>query len=430
MSFIDDIRKKLNGNKKSKDAKELANKLSKATIEEIGANGDDNKVVMENAATSVFGIVEQMSKKDREIFLTTLVRSIDGSENIDERTKEKLYIIVAEKKGIPASAVAKEMEDAQKAKLVTEATLKPKSQEEIVDLIEDPDIQQKVKKELDVKEEKRIIDGLNIIRKEIKSITDEDMVILIKNVVQNVESLNIRNKIMDMIAEKMALNWKGFNGASKIYTFTSIIEIPEMLKINLPQLVREKYLELEEPTNDRDRIAEKEKFYEKDLRNLIIKTYGREIGRDLINGTTPVVMIAEYIGSDEKELLKKIIKSMVRDDVGERSINYVEKQIDGLETNTGNLEDMVKSIQELDSAQEQRDVVVTVQDMMNGNDNKGKNARIDIYWLMKKEKLLENLEKLPENERNGVVSGMNEALEKYTKRFEKNNTTEEIEREE
>ncbi len=218
----------------------------------------------------------------------------------------------------------------------------------------------------------------------------------------------VKGWIQTVIAKKMAENfYSDTKKGTKVFTFTEVMPIENMIEKDLASTVEKEYKEIENEKQPKNGRFDKDRFKEQ-----LYTELGKQIGRKYANTGAFVIPQSDNIKKmNESEKLKfiKTIQTEARKPLTKDEIIDIDEQIRGISNNLQFKENtIINVIKQLpkEGKNEKIDVLIDIL-----KDEK----KIETIKQLKESGLLEKIENMPTDKRKETIGIINSAVEKRNK---------------
>ena len=221
-------------------------------------------------------------------------------------------------------------------------------------------------------------------------------------------TLDIQKLIYKVVSKKMAENfYSDTKQGTKIFTFTKIEPLEDMIEKDIASEVENEYKKIEEEKQPKEGRFNKEEFETQLYREL-----GKQIGIRYEDTGVFIIPQSDNIKKMNEEQKTKFIKSIqtyARKSLTKDEIIDIDEQIRGISENSQMKEDtIIKLIKELPKEDKNKKIDMLTEILQD-------QKMYETIKQLKESALLETLKKLPKEKREKTIEAINNAVEKRNK---------------
>ena len=350
--------------------------------------------------------IMQILKTHPDIEKTILAKILEN-DNIPDRIFEKVATQISKDKEIPDSIIPAAVNKADTSISI----------ESINNILENGEVNEKARLELiqQVGDTKSKKEG---VKSELKRLYKECYIKKDSEVTERIEEITSILKIEDIdeevqgwiqtvIAKKMADNfYSDTKQGTKIFTFTKIIPIEDMIGKDLATSVEKEYNKIEDENTKKGRFN-KEKFEEQ-----LYTELGKQIGikyEDIGEFIVPQSENIKKMNEEQKTKFIKSIQTYARKSLTREEIIDIDEQIRGTSNNAQTKESVIiNMIRQLPKEGKKEKIAILSEIIQDEKIFK-------TIMELKESGLLEKLEEIPEEKRKKSIEAINSAVTKRTK---------------
>lgn len=400
MKITEKIKNKINEIQNRNNPESIAGNVADAYLERK-ENGEKNP--MDHTTEEIM----QILKKNPDIEQVILAKILEN-DNIPDRIFEKVATRISKDEEIPDSVIPEAVNRADTSismesinNIIENGEVNARDRIELIKQVEDT----KSKKEGVKSELKRLYKDCEQKRDaEVTGRIGEITKILSKEDIDQ----DIQGWIQTVIARKMAENfYSEIKQGTKIFTFTTIEPLEDMIEKDIATDVENEYRKIEE-----ERQPKKGRFNKEEFETQLYKELGKQIGIKYEDTGVFIIPQSKNIKKMDEEQKTKFIKSIqtyARRPLTKEEIIDIDEQIRGVSENSQIKEStIIKAIKELpkDGKNDKIDMLTEIL----------QNPKIyETIKQLQESGLLNELEKLPKEKREKTIEAVNSTINKREK---------------
>lgn len=218
----------------------------------------------------------------------------------------------------------------------------------------------------------------------------------------------IKGWIQTVIAKKMAENYySDIKQGTKIFTFTKIIPIEDMIEKDLPSAVENEYNKIEE-----DRKIKKDRFNKEEFKQQVLAELGKQIGIKYEETGIFIVPQSENIkkmNEEEKTKFIKAIQTYARRPLTRDEIIDIDEQIRGTSNSLQIKENTIINLIKKIPKEEKNNTINMLTKIVKDKEY------METIEILNDTGLLEKLKGMPKDKRQKTVETINNAINKRTR---------------
>lgn len=395
MKITDRIKKFMNRN----NPELIAGNVAEAYLER---KENKEKDPMDHTAEDIMKILKAHPDIERAILANIL-----ENEKIPDRIFEKVATRISKDEEIPDSVIPEAVDRADASisiesinNILENGEVNARDRIELIKQVDDT----KSKKEGVKSELKRLYKDCDIKRDAEVTERIEEITSILKREDINKE---IKGWMQTVIAKKMAENfYSDTKQGTKIFTFTKIESIEDMIENDIASTVEEEYQKIEEEQPIKGR------FNKKEFETQLYKELGKQIGIRYEDTGVFIIPQSENIKKMDKEQKEKFIKTIQtysRKDLTRDEIIDIDEQIRGVAENSQIKEnEIIKTIKELPKEDKNYKLDMITEILQNSK-------MYETIKQLQESGLLEKIEDMPTQKRKETINIVNNAVKNRNK---------------